>query len=126
VAIIDQGQIKALNSPKALKSSLGRDVLEVELPDESDISAKLSSMEGVGEVSRKGNMYSLKIEDSGRSLQEISVGLWKLGLEVKDVHLTRSSLDQVFLNVTGRSIRDEVVDNGDSMVARARAERVRS
>jgi len=126
VAIIDHGQIKALDSPKALKSSLGRDVLEVELPDGSDVSAKLSSMEMVREVSRKGNTYSLKIEDGGRSLQEISVGLWKLGLEVKDVRLTRSSLDQVFLNVTGRSIRDEVVDNGDYMVARARAERVRS
>ena len=126
VAIIDHGRIKALDSPNALKSSLGRDILEVELPEGPDISAKFSSMEGVTEVSRKGSVYSLRMENSGKSLQEISVGLWELGLEVKDVRLTRSSLDQVFLNVTGRLIRDEVVDNADSLIAMARAERARN
>ena len=125
VAIIDRGQIKALGSPAALKRSLGGDTLEIEL-EGPDVSAKLSSVEGVSEVSKKGDFYFLKMLDGGRSLQEVSVGLWKLGLQVKDSRLTRSSLDQVFLNVTGRSIRDEVVDNGDAVVARARAERARN
>jgi len=125
VAIIDHGQVKALDTPSALKSRLGREVLEVELPEGVDFSAKLSGMGGVREVTKKGNVYSLRMENGGRSLQEVSVGLWELGLKVKDVRLTKSSLDQVFLNVTGRSIRDEVVDNGDSFVARARAERAR-
>jgi len=125
VAIIDHGQIKALDSPSALKAGLGGDVMEIELPDGPDVSAELSSMEGVSEVSRSGNVYSLKLVNTGRSLQEISVGLWGLGLRVMDSRITESNLDQVFLNVTGRSIRDEVVDNGDAVVARARAERAR-
>jgi ABC-2 type transport system ATP-binding protein len=126
VAIIDHGQIKALGSPSTLKASLGGDLLEIQLPDGPDISAKLSFMEGVCEVRRKGNVYSLRVENIEKSLQAISVGLWKLGLRMEDSRLARSSLDQVFLNVTGRSIRDDIVDNGDAIVARARAERARS
>lgn len=125
VAIIDQGRIKALDSPETLKRSLGGDMFEIEL-EGPDVSAKLSSLEGVSGVSRKGNVYFLRMSNGGRSLQEISVGLWTLGLKIRDSRLTRSSLDQVFLNVTGRSIKDEVVDNGDALVARARAERARS
>ncbi|HYB07586.1 MAG TPA: ATP-binding cassette domain-containing protein [Nitrososphaerales archaeon] len=126
VAIIDHGQIKALDSPSTLKASLGGDLLEIQLPEGPDISAKLSLMEGVCEVRRRGNVYSLRTANIEKSLQAISVGLWKLGLKMEDARLVRPSLDQVFLNVTGRSIRDSMVDSGDVVVARARAESARN
>ena len=126
VAIIDHGKIKALDSPSTLKACQGGDLLEIELPDGPDLSDNLASMEGVTRVFRKGNVYSLRVANIEKSLQEISVGLWELGLKVKDSHIEKSSLDQVFLDMTGRSIRDEVVDYEDALVARARTERARN
>jgi ABC-2 type transport system ATP-binding protein len=126
VAIIDHGQIKVSGAPSELKSELGRDILEIKVSTDSELTQAISSMNGFSEVKRTSTYtYSIGMPRIERSLQSVFNGLSKLGVNVIDAKLEKPNLDTVFLNVTGRSIRDEVVDSGDSFAARARAESAR-
>jgi len=126
VAIIDHGQIKVTGTPSELKSELGRNLLEITVSTDSDLTRAISSMNGFSEVKRTGTYtYVIGMPKIEQSLQGVFNGLTKLGVNVTDAKLEKPNLDKVFLNVTGRSIRDEVVDSGDSFVARARAESAR-
>jgi len=107
VAIIDHGRIKVVGSPAELKASLGGDLLELVLPDGPDMSDAIAAMNGGLKVARNGNVYSIRVPHVEDSLQKVSVELWKLGVSIESVRVEKSSLDQVFLDVTGRSIRDE-------------------
>jgi ABC-2 type transport system ATP-binding protein len=120
VAIIDHGQIKVSGAPSELKAGLGGSIMEIKVANEPDLSTLLSSMSGVGRVRRSDrNTYTIEIPKIEQSLQEVFDGLTKMNVNVIDARLEKPSLDKVFLNVTGRSIRDEVVDSGDAFAARA-------
>jgi ABC-2 type transport system ATP-binding protein len=121
VAIIDHGQIKVSGSPSELESKLGGDALEIQVPEGPDLTEALASLSCVSEVSRVGSTYTLRMPDNGSSVQEVFRGLSSLGVRVVDTRLTKASLEEVFLNVTGRSLRDEAVNPESAFLAQARA-----
>jgi len=120
VAIIDHGQIKVSGTPSELESRMGGDTLEIQVLEGPDLTQPLASIRGVSGVSRTGSTYTLRMPDSGGSVQEVFRGLSGLGVKVIDTKLTKASLDEVFLGVTGRSIRDEVVNPAGMFVAEVR------
>jgi len=121
VAIIDHGQVKAMGPPSALKAGVGGDMLEIEVQDGPDLTAEISSIRAVTETTRNGNVYSVRVANIEHSLQSVTVELWKLGLSATSIRVRRSSLDEVFLNLTGRSIRDSV-GNWNGIIERAKIE----
>jgi len=121
VAIIDHGQIKVSGSPAELESKLGGNALEIQVPEGPDLTKALASMSGVSEVSRSGSSYTLRISNNGPSVQAVFSGLSSLGVKVVDTRLTKASLDEVFLNVTGRPLRDDPVNPESAFVSHARA-----
>jgi len=121
VAIIDRGQIKVSGSPAELEANLGGDALEIKVPEGGDLTASLASIGCVSEVSRSGTTYTLRMPKNSSSVQEVFAGLSNLGVKVTDTKLTKASLDEVFLSVTGRSLRDEAVNPESSFAAQARA-----
>ncbi len=121
VAIIDHGQIKVSGTPSELESKLGGDALEIQVPDGPDLTKTLASINGVSEVARSGSKYSLRMPNNGESVQEVFSALSNLGVKVVDTKFTKSSLDEVFLNVTGRSIRDELVNPTGTFATQAKA-----
>jgi ABC-2 type transport system ATP-binding protein len=115
VAIMDHGRIKVSGSPTKLKDSLQGDILTLELADgASDLTSFLSKMESVKEVSRVGKVYRLKIPKVESALPEIISNINSRGLEIKETSFSKPSLDQVFLEVTGRSLRDAEEIGGNS------------
>ena len=119
IAIIDHGSIIALDTPDALKASVGTDTVEVETADDDAASASLT---------RAG--YRVERADSGLTVfvvdEEAAVGpiVAAAGVPVRTVRAHRPTLDDVFLHFTGREIREQ---HGDavSMFARARGARRR-
>ena len=112
VAIIDQGKIMASGSPAELKAKLGGDTLEVEVAEGQDLTDAIASMDDVRSVKKSGNRYAVRVPRVEDSLQAVTQGLTKIGAKVIDIRFQKSSLDQVFLEVTGRSIRDESSGSG--------------
>jgi ABC-2 type transport system ATP-binding protein len=121
VAIIDRGQIKVSGPPSELKSQTGANILNVEVSGGRDLVSVLLSTDGVTEVKRAGNRYSIRMKGIDPSLQDVFHTLSDQGVKVVDAKIEKSSLDQVFLEVTGRTMRDEVVNPGDAFEMQARA-----
>jgi len=107
VAIMDHGRIVASGSPEALKESLGGDILTLRIDDGGrDFTASLEKMDGVSEVTRTGDAYRLKLKGLETALPSIISDIAAKGLKISETSFTKPTMDQVFLEVTGRSMRD--------------------
>jgi len=117
VAIMDHGRIVVSGSPSELKETLHGDVLTLEFSDgTADLTPFLSRIEDVAEVVRSGGAYRLKLPKVETALPGIVASVAAKGLKIKQMSLTKPTMDQVFLEVTGRSMRDaeEPQSNGMS------------
>ena len=103
IAIIDQGRIVAIDTPDALKASIGDDVVTVVTADDAGALAKVTHGLGVkGEITDDGVRLRVpKGEEFVPTLLDTIDGI-----EVRSVSVRRPSLDDVFLEYTGRAIRD--------------------
>jgi len=108
VAIVDGGTIKVLGSPAELKMRLGGDLLSVQVSEGPDLRGFLESVHDVNEVVKSSSSsYVIKIPRIEKALPQIVDGISQRGLKILDISFTRPTLDQVFLQVTGKQIRDE-------------------
>ncbi len=107
IAIIDYGKIRALGKPKELKDGIGGDVIELALFDNSkDFSEAIAKMPYVIDVKRKSETYKIKVAKGEEALPNIIEGILKMNLKVSTVSLIKPTLDQVYLEYTGRSLRE--------------------
>jgi len=105
IAIMDQGKIIALDSPDGLKRSIGGDALTIRTADDDEAIRVLKRRrmkpvrmaEGIHVAVKKGEAAIPKI-------------LAALPMLVHSVQLTRPTLDDVFIEKTGRQLRDEAGD----------------
>ena len=96
IAIIDYGEIIALDTPDALKASVGRDTVALETADDA---AALSALRAAGyQVERTEGGLTVYVDD-----EEAAVGplVAVAGVPVRTVRAHRPTLDDVFLHYTG-------------------------
>ncbi|TDA35627.1 MAG: ABC transporter ATP-binding protein [Hadesarchaea archaeon] len=106
IAIIDHGKIVGEGSPSELKDSLGGDLLTLECEGEG-VEEVLGEMDGVREVKKEGTEYRIKV-NKGESVAPLLLkALGERGLTVKRLSLTKPTLNEVYLEKTGRSFRDQ-------------------
>jgi ABC-2 type transport system ATP-binding protein len=107
VAIIDHGQIIATGSPIELIESSGISH-KIFFKTEKEPSQKLldSLFEKYGEIMQENGLYNLKSDQAGKPLVDLLKLLEAENNELVDLHLTRPTLEDVFLKLTGRRIRD--------------------
>ncbi len=124
VAIMDHGTIKVSGSPQELKESLHGDILTIQLAEDGvDLSSFLDTLEGVRSVTKiVGGAYRLKLPRVESELPEIITKITSQGLKIKETSFSKPTLDQVFLEVTGRSLRDAEEMNGHSSSGKNRKE----
>jgi len=102
IAIIDEGRIVAIDTPSALKASIGADVVTVETADDPAARAQIATNLGIeGEVTANG--LRLRVPDGEAFVPEL---FHKVDVGIRNVNVRRPSLDDVFMEYTGRDIRD--------------------
>jgi ABC-2 type transport system ATP-binding protein len=102
IAIIDHGRIVAIDTPDALKASIGEDVVTVVTADDATAHGQLRSGLGVeGELTDDG--LQLKVPDGEAFVPQL---FDHLEVGVRSVNVRRPSLDDVFIEYTGHDIRD--------------------
>jgi ABC-2 type transport system ATP-binding protein len=114
IAIIDQGRIIARGSPAELVDGLGRvQFVEFETRDSVDV-ARLQQLAGVQAVTRRDQKYRLCL---GRELEVLASVLLELGRQsVVPLGLSthQATLDDVFLQLTGRGLEAAEVPAGEA------------
>jgi len=113
VAIIDHGKIMTIGAPAELKAKLGGDTLELDITDGSGMVEFLTSLPGAKDVKNNGTRFTVRVPRIEDALPAIFEGVARRGGHVSRVSFARPSLDQVFLQVTGKSMRDEDASGED-------------
>ncbi|HTY47564.1 MAG TPA: ATP-binding cassette domain-containing protein [Methanomassiliicoccales archaeon] len=106
IGIIDLGRIMALDTPATLKRSLGGDVLQIVIEGETDYTPLIQQQDGVVEIKKEKAEYRIKVTNGETKLPGILKAVLGSGAVVSSVSLQRPNMDQVFLEYTGRSLRD--------------------
>ncbi|MCX9011392.1 MAG: ATP-binding cassette domain-containing protein [Candidatus Methanoperedens sp.] len=109
IAIIDHGEIVALDTPEALKDRLGGDVITLEAGSPDDIARLCEVYQNNGcanIVSRQKKEIFVTVKEGERQIPHILNLASKAGIPILSVSLRKPTLDDVFLHHTGRAIRD--------------------
>jgi ABC-2 type transport system ATP-binding protein len=109
VAIMDHGKILALDTPAALKQSVDADtVVTVKAGGDPDQLAALLTREvaGVTRSRRTDNGVQLHVQGSDRLVPRIVLAAERGGFDLSDVSVSEPSLETVFINLTGKELRD--------------------
>jgi ABC-2 type transport system ATP-binding protein len=101
VGIIDRGKIAVLDSPKALKKILGGDLVTIKV--KSAKIEELKKLSYVKKVVQDNDEIKITIEDVSENLQHLLSVMGK----IESVEVRNTTLNDVFLNFTGREIQEE-------------------
>ncbi|GAA3466743.1 ATP-binding cassette domain-containing protein [Nonomuraea roseola] len=117
IAIIDHGEIVVIDSPEALKASVGKDRVQIHTGDDPLAIVALRDRFGIEAAVHEG-----AVTFAVASGEEFVPRLFaELGLSIKSVSVSRPSLDDVFMSYTGSTIRDAESGSGNEwMKAMAR------
>jgi ABC-2 type transport system ATP-binding protein len=108
IAIIDHGKIIIEGTPEALKESLGGDIMTLGIKDSNaDISSIIQKIPKVKEVKKQEDLYRIKLVDGEETAPSIIEALRREGYTISRLSLTKPTLDEVYLEYTGRSMRAE-------------------
>jgi ABC-2 type transport system ATP-binding protein len=115
IAIIDHGKIIALGTPDELKAMLGGEtvVLKVKDADNAAVQAKMAA--AFPDAKRFDGQMVLSVKSAEKELKGIFDDARKAGIEVLETSMHRPTLNDVFLKLTGREIRDEKAGAADMM-----------
>jgi ABC-2 type transport system ATP-binding protein len=113
IAIIDQGKIIALDTPAGLKRRIGGDTLILQTADDDKAIPALKKMRL--KPTKVSDGIHIAVKNGEAAIPKI---LSKLPVAVESVRLARPTLDDVFIELTGRHIRDEEVSQMDAMRSR--------
>jgi ABC-2 type transport system ATP-binding protein len=102
IAIINEGQIVALDTPAALKSGIGKDRVQLTTPDHERAIAELRDRFGLEAAVHEGAV-TFAVDGGAAFVPRLFAGI---DVPVDSVTVTRPTLDDVFLSYTGTTIRD--------------------
>ena len=106
IAIIDHGKIIATGTPSELKDSIGGDIITLSIKENADVSEVIRSVENVKEVINENGVYRVKAEYGEVTAPLIIEALRRKGYTVTKLSLTEPTLNEVYLEYTGRALRD--------------------
>jgi len=106
LAIIDQGKLLALDTPKNLKAKAPGDTI-VEVTFDADASVAMAdaqAIDGVSKAETRGPLLRAYSRRGGEIIPALIAAGESRGRTVRDIHLSRPSLETLFISLTGRKL----------------------
>ena len=116
VIVVDHGTVIADDTAASLKSELAGDLIVLTVSDASALLPLLAGIDGIRDVTRSGSRLNLRVGRAEVVLPEVVRRSELHGIRVHTADMTRPTLDDVFLGLTGRSLRETAaaLDNGST------------
>ncbi|HEX4725276.1 MAG TPA: ATP-binding cassette domain-containing protein [Pseudonocardiaceae bacterium] len=111
IAIMDHGDIIALDTPSALKASIGKDRVRIDTPDNERALAEIAAQFGLDAVVKEGSVI-LSVENGERFVPRLFA---ELDVPILSVSVARPSLDDVFMSYTGNTIREAEATSSEKL-----------
>jgi ABC-2 type transport system ATP-binding protein len=110
ILVIDRGRIVASDTPDALKSQVSGDLVQLTVADVARLPQAVEALiaaDADAPPTVDGAVASARIRDVGARLPGIVRALDDAGVLLSAIEVRRPTLDDVFLTVTGRSLRED-------------------
>jgi ABC-2 type transport system ATP-binding protein len=110
ILVMDHGLIVAAGTPSELKRQVSGDAVALTLKDvtrSADAATLAATLPGADEPTVDGTLVVVHVPDGSSALPGLLRDLDAKGVELGGVEVRRPTLDDVFLTLTGRSLRDE-------------------
>ncbi|HLH40727.1 MAG TPA: ATP-binding cassette domain-containing protein [Bryobacteraceae bacterium] len=107
LAIVDHGKVIALGTPAELKASIpGGYLLQLRFSSAPpELMESLRRISGITEVRPNGEGIDVYADRGGSLISAIVAAAAESSVELRDVHISEPSLENLFLHHTGRSLR---------------------
>ena len=119
VAIIDNGKIIALDTPNALKEKVGDSVIRIESSEATQVNEKLAGVSWLASLSLHNGFVDVTLQNAEKRIAEVIKMLNEVSID--SVSLQIPTLEDVFLNYTGKTIREQEASARDRMRQHRRA-----
>ena len=105
LAIIDHGKLIAVDTPTHLKQTYGGSVIELESEKPLKAVAEIKILEGVKEVLQDGVHLTVTTQGISNVVPQI-INIISRESEMRNIVVREPNLDEIFLRLTGRELRD--------------------
>jgi len=109
IAIIDHGEIISLDTPEHLKESIGGDSIVLTV---SDVKKAKEAFPSAKEFDGK---IALAVKNAEKEIGKVFTTAERAGVEILEANIRKPTLNDVFLHLTGREIREEKLDGKEAM-----------
>jgi ABC-2 type transport system ATP-binding protein len=112
ILVIDHGVIIARGTPADLKRRVSGDHVALQLSDPEQLASARRSLERVSEITllrMEGDLLDFSVPDATGALPGILAALAVADVELGGIEVRRPTLDDVFLSLTGRELRDQPI-----------------
>lgn len=122
IAIIDHSNIVSLDTPENLKDMVGGDIVTIRTSDNEAAREKLDEFENVNIRTGPEDQLIVETEAGDKFIPRMMTVFTNGGVpvEVRSVNLRRPTLEDVFIKLTGRAIREQEADQMEGMRRRRR------
>jgi len=111
VGIIDHGKILVIDKISNLKNSVGKDVITLSSTNEDKLIKILEKEKWIEKIKKHDNFVTMGVEKGDEKIPIIIEIAQKNKIKIKSISVRKPTLDDVFLSYTGRTIRDQEVQN---------------
>src|SRR4030066_1732182 len=122
IAIIDNGKIIAIGSPDELKKAIGGEIVYIRTTDNMNAKQEIEKLLNTPVSEKEGELY-MTCDMGDTCIPEM---MRKIREKVISVRLQRPTLNDVFLKLTGKAIREEEASPGEGVKEYVRAHRRRT
>ena len=112
IAIMDHGKIIALDTPSRLKELVHGDIVRVVTADNKQAAIEIENKFGIIAREENGSL-SVETEHGDEFIPRL---VNALTVETRSVSLQKPTLNDVFLRLTGRTIREDLLENGRAVM----------
>ena len=108
VGILNEGRLVAEGTPAELKRTVGDDVVVAQVAGDVEVAAQaIGGVMGINHIEVYGNEVSAATGDGAAAVSPVAVALAAAGVEVAELSIRPTTLDDVFLELTGARIEVE-------------------
>lgn len=110
ILVIDHGELVAAGSPAELKREVSGDRVGLQLNDPVRLVSARVLLEGISDVvvmRAAGDLLDFSLPDASTALPGLLAALAGAGVTLAGIEVRRPTLDDVFLSLTGRELRDQ-------------------
>lgn len=112
VMVMDHGKMIADDTPERLKAELAGDTIRLAMVSEGEtlIAAEVAAnLPSARDIAPNGKSFSVTVRDGTAVMPHLLRALHERGVDIATASVRQPTLDDVFLNLTGRSLRENAI-----------------